>query len=258
VLLAHEVTGSGPPVVLLHAGVCDRRMWEPLLPELAHRFLIIRPDFRGFGDSPLPPEPYADAEDLATLLDHLQVSDAAVVGSSFGGRVALELAALHPDRVRELVLLCAAHRGVPPSQTALDFGEDENQLLEAGDLEGAVRLNVETWLGPEATEDVRTAFAIMQRHAFEVQLAAEAADPGPEQRLVGVDPTTIAVPTVVVEGELDMDHFRTVAQTLAEQIPGAELVSLPWAGHLPSLERPDAVITLLLDVLRNDPQVHAP
>ena len=135
----------------------------------------------------------------------------------------------------------------------MDFGEDEDQLLEAGDLEGAVRLNVETWLGPEATDEVRAAVATMQRHAFEVQLAAEAADPGPEQRLVEVDPAAIAVPTVVVEGELDMDHFRTVARTLAEEIPGAELVSLPWAGHFPSLERPDAVITLLLDVLRNDP-----
>ena len=257
-LLAHEVTGSGPPVLLLHAGVCDRRMWDPLLPELAHRFLIIRPDLRGFGDSPLPPEAYADADDAAALLDHLGIADAAVVGSSFGGRVALELATRHPDRVRELVLLCPAYRGVPPSQTASDFGEDEDQLLEAGDLEGAVRLNVETWLGPEATDEVRAAVATMQRHAFEVQLAAEDVEPGPEQRLVEVTPATIAVPTVIVEGALDMDHFRTVARTLAEEIPGAELVSLPWAGHLPSLERPDAVITLLLDVLRNDPQVHAP
>jgi pimeloyl-ACP methyl ester carboxylesterase len=258
VLLAHDVTGSGPPVLLLHAGVGDRRMWDPLLPGLAHRFLIIRPDLRGFGDSPLPPEPYADADDVAALLDHLGVADAAVVGSSFGGRIALELATRHPDRVRELVLLCPAYRGVPTSQTATDFGEDEDQLIELGDLDGAVRLNVETWLGPEATDEVRTAVAIMQRQAFEVQLAAEAVDPGPEQQLVEVAPAAIAVPTVVVEGELDMDHFRTVARTLTEEIPGAELVSLPWAGHLPSLERPDAVTTLLLDVLRNDPDVHAP
>ena len=123
-LLAHEVSGSGPPVLLLHAGVADRRMWDPLLPELSHRFMIIRPDLRGFGDSPLPPEPYADADDLATLLDHLQVGDAAVVGSSFGGRVALELTALHPDRVRELVLLCAGVPGRPaePDRTGLRRG----------------------------------------------------------------------------------------------------------------------------------------
>lgn len=257
-LLAHEVTGSGPPVLLLHSGVCDRRMWDPLLPQLAHRFTVIRPDLRGFGSSPMPPEPYADADDVANLIDHLAIADAAVVGSSFGGRVGMELVMLHPDRVRELVLLCPAYRGVPPSQDAADFGEDEDQLIEAGDLEGAVRLNVETWLGPEATDEVRATVAAMQRHAFDVQLAAEAADPQPEPRLVEVTPAAIAVPTVVVEGELDMDHFRMVARTLAEEIPGAELISLPWAGHLPSLERPDAVTTLLLDVLRNDPLVHAP
>ena len=157
-----------------------------------------------------------------------------MVGSSFGGRIALELATRHPDRVRELVLLCPAYRGVPPSQTAMDFGEDEDQLIEAGDLDGAVRLNVETWLGPEATDEVRAAVAIMQRHAFEVQLAAEASSPGPEQRLVEVAPAAIAVPTVSIEGALDMDHFRTVARTLAAEIPGAELVSLP-VGRAPSL-----------------------
>jgi pimeloyl-ACP methyl ester carboxylesterase len=62
----------------------------------------------------------------------------------------------------------------------------------------------------------------------------------------------------VVSGGQDLGHFRAIARHLAEEVPGAEHVELDWAGHLPSLERPDAVLALLLDVLRDDPAVHAP
>jgi pimeloyl-ACP methyl ester carboxylesterase len=257
-LLAYDVIGSGPPVLLLHSGVADRRMWDPVAPQLSHRFRLIRPDFRGYGESPLPPEPYTDADDAAGLLDHLGVADVAVVGSSFGGRVALELAVRHPDRVRELVLLCPAYRGEPSTPAADRFAAAEDRLLETGDIEGAVRLNVDTWLGPEATDPVRTQVAEMQRHALAVQLATGTGESGPEQMLVPVSPGQIRVPTVVVSGGHDLDAFQNTARTLAGEIPGAELVELPWAGHLPSLERPDAVVALLLDVLRNDPDVHAP
>jgi pimeloyl-ACP methyl ester carboxylesterase len=258
VLLAHDIVGTGAPVVLLHAGVADRRMWQPQLPPLGHRFRVISPDLRGFGDSPLPPEPYVDADDLADLLDHLGVVDAAVVGSSMGGRVALELATRHPDRVNSLVLLCPAFRGVPPSATVEAFDAEEDRLLESGDVAGAITLNVDTWLGPEATTEVRDQLTAMQRRAFEVQLAADRLDPAPARSEVVVDPAKVAVPTVIVSGAHDLDHFQTVAEVLAQQIGGAELVRLPWAGHLPSMERPDAVVTLLLDVLRHDPTVHAP
>ena len=121
-------------MVLLHAGVADRRMWQPQVPALGHRFRVISPDLRGFGDSPLPPEPYVDADDLAELLDHHGVIDAAVVGCSMGGRVALELATRHPDRVNSLVLLCPGFRGVPPSAASDAFDAEEDRLLEAGDV----------------------------------------------------------------------------------------------------------------------------
>jgi pimeloyl-ACP methyl ester carboxylesterase len=257
-LLSHDDEGSGPAVVLLHAGVADRRMWDAITPALAHSFRVIRPDLRGFGQTPQPPGPYADADDVDALLEELGVTDAAVVGSSFGGRVAMELATLHPARVSSLVLICAAYRGLEPTESVKAFGAEEDRLLEAGDLDGATELNVRTFLGPEGDGAARALLTLMQRHAFDVQIAADAADPGPQPRRVEVDPASIAVPTVVVSGAHDLDHFGEVARLLAAQIPGAELVELDWAGHLPALERPDAVLALLLDVLRDDPTVHAP
>ena len=257
-LLSHDDEGAGPAVVLLHAGVADRRMWDPVTPALAHSFRVIRPDLRGFGQTPQPPGPYADADDVDALLAELAVTDAAVVGSSFGGRVAMELTTLHPARVSSLVLLCPAYRGLEPTERLKAFGAEEDRLLEAGDVDGAVTLNVDTFLGPAGDGAARDLLRLMQRHAFDVQIAADTEDPGPEPRRVEVDPAGIAVPTVVVSGAHDLDHFREVAELLGEQVPGAETVELDWAGHLPALERPDAVIALLLDVLRDDPTVHAP
>jgi 3-oxoadipate enol-lactonase len=257
-LLAHDVQGSGPPVLLIHAGVADRRMWDPLVDALGHTFRVVRPDLRGFGETPLPPGPFSNAEDLDGLLAHLGIAHVAVVGSSLGGRAALELATTHPARVSSLVLLNTAYRGLEPSPAAEAVGEEEERLLEAGDVEGAVELMVRTWLGPDAGDDARELLRVMQRNAYDVQLAAEEASPAPEPRRDEVDPTTITVPTTLVSGGHDIDHFRAIADHLAGQIPGAERVHLDWAGHLPSLERPDAVLALLLDVLRDDPTVHAP
>ena len=105
------MTGSGPALLLVHSTACDSRQWEPQL-VLAEDRTVVTVDLRGFGRSPLLPEPYSDAEDVLTVLDHLGIGAAAVVGSSGGGAVALQLAANFPHRVSALVLLCAGAPGV--------------------------------------------------------------------------------------------------------------------------------------------------
>jgi pimeloyl-ACP methyl ester carboxylesterase len=249
VLLFHQEDGSGPDVVLLHSGVADGSSWEPQAEALAPHFRVIRPDLRGFGRSPLPHEPYTNAGDVLNLLDHLDVSACHVVGSSMGGQVALEMAVTRPERVASLVLLCPAFGGLDPSDVAQAFGDREAALLEAGAVDEAVELNVETWLGPEASTDVRDRVRRMQRHAFDVQLAADADPTFPWPDPVDVDPSLIRAPTLVVSGNHDMDHFHRVARHLASSIPDARLSALPWAGHLPGVERPQLVSDLLLEFL---------
>jgi pimeloyl-ACP methyl ester carboxylesterase len=243
VTLSHDVAGDGPALVLLHSSVCDRRMWDPQWPALIDAgYRVVRCDFRGYGDSPVADHPYNDAEDVAELLKAQGIAQAAVVGSSYGGRVALELAARWPDLVKALVLLCSALPGHAPSDALRSFGEREDALLEAGDIAGAVELNVETWLGPEADETVREQVRRMQRRAFEVQLAAPEGV-GPTR--AEVDLSRIKAPCLAVSGGHDVADFRRIAAQLPEQVGGARHRELPWAGHLPSLERP-AMVTHLL------------
>ncbi|MER6299473.1 alpha/beta fold hydrolase [Kitasatospora sp. NPDC001539] len=240
-IISHDVSGAGPAVVLLHSSVCDRRMWDPQWQPLVDAgYRVVRCDFRGFGDTPLADAPYSASADVLSLLDHLGIETAAFVGASYGGRIALTVAALRPAAVSVLALLCAAKPGHQPSDALLALDAEEEELLEAGDIDGAVELNVRTWLGPEADEPTRELVRRMQRHNFEVQLAATV---GPQKE--DVDLARVTAPTLAVGGAHDVPDFREIAASLPALLPNARHQELPWAGHLPNLERPAEVTELL-------------
>lgn len=246
--ISYDVAGDGPTVVLLHSTVCDRRMWDPQFPVLAEAgYRVVRADLRGYGDSPVPDRPGSDADEVVGLMDALGAEQVMLVGSSGGGRVALEIAAGRPERVTALALLCTAWWGHEDSAQLRAFGAREDALLEAGDVAGAVELNVDLWVGPAADEATRERVRTMQRRAFEVQLAATEQFPS---RATEPDPAAVTARTLLVSGAHDVPDFRQIAVALAGLIPGARHLELEWAGHLPSLERPDAVNPLLLDFLR--------
>ena len=245
--LSHELAGDGPALVLLHSSVCDRRMWDPQWSALIHAgYRVVRCDFRGFGDTPVAERPYNDAEDVLDLLDVLGIEQAALVASSYGGRVALETAARWPDRVSAMALLCAGLPGHEPTDELRAFAEREDALIEAGDIAGAVELNLDTWLGPEADEAVRDKVRLMQRHAFDTQLAAieEFA-----RTVVEADLSAIRAPCLSVSGGHDLADFRQIAARLPGLLADARHLELSWAGHLPNLERPSEVTALLIGFL---------
>jgi 3-oxoadipate enol-lactonase len=221
-------------------------MWEPQWRRFTERFRTIRCDLRGFGESPLPLEAFNHAEDVLRLLEALGIDRASIVGASFGGQVALELSATWPRRVERLILLSAGWEGVDPDPELRSFADEEDRLLDQDDVDGAVELNVRTWLGADASDASRSLVRRMQRRAFEIQLEA-GDDAAVEHR--DVDPDAVEATTLMVSGSRDFTHFRQVAATLADRIATAEHLELEWAGHLPSLERPELVTDLLTEHL---------
>lgn len=184
---------------------------------------------------------------MLALLNGLGIAQAALVGSSYGGQVALEIAARWPDRVSAMGLICSALPGHEPSAELSALGEREEALIEAGDIGGATELMVETWLGPDADDTAREMVRQMQRHAFELQLAA-AEEFEPVEAVV--DLAAIQAPCLVLSGAHDLADFRQIAARLPRLLANADHVELPWAGHLPSLERPSAVTDLLIGFLK--------
>jgi 3-oxoadipate enol-lactonase len=245
----HEVTGDGPAVVLVHAGICDSRMWEPQWASLAAAHRLVRIDLRGFGRSPLPPEPFAHARDVLAVMDAAGVERAALVGASMGGRVVLEAALAAPERVTALVLAGAGMPGHEWAQDVRDYWAAEEAAFERGDLEAAADLNVEFWVGP-ANAEVRGQVRAMQLRAFELQ-AGVAEDP--EEALVPDVADRVgelAQPALVVAGELDHPDILAIAGGLERTLANATAARIPGAAHLPSLERPaafDAVVAPFLE-----------
>lgn len=259
-VVSHELAGAGPPVLLLHAGICDSRMWDPQWEAFAGRYQAVRLDFRGFGQTPLAPGRLCHGEDAIAVMDGHGLERAALVGASFGGRVALELAVARPDRVTALVLVCPGMPDHEWSDTVEAYGAEEEAAFERGDLDTAVEANLRMWVdGPHRAPDavdpsVRTAVGEMQRCAFEHWLAlpAQAREAVDEEALVpdlGDRLGEISAPTLILLGELDVDDMHAIAERLSRLIPGARFASIAQAAHLPSLERPDELNDAVLRFL---------
>jgi 3-oxoadipate enol-lactonase len=235
-------------VLLLHAGIADRRMWAPQVAALeaaGHR--VLAPDLPGFGDRALEPPTVDYAGFAAGLLDEA----AAVVGCSLGGRVALELVGSHPGLVSKLVLVAPGLASTDWSAESQAGFAEEEAFLEQGDLAAAGEQQARMWLAADAATDVRELTVAMTVRSYEQQLPLDGhvravwPEPSAETRLTELD-----VPTLVVVGTSDRPELVALAARLADELPDARLETVEGAGHLPSLERPAELNRLLLDFLQ--------
>ncbi len=238
--LVADVDGDGPPLVLVHAGVCDARQWAPVAEALVEDFTVVRYDRRGYGRSPgTASGPVSSSRDLVALLDGLGLDEVTACGSSFGGFVVLEAAALAPERFGQLVLLAPLDPAWEDWSAEMDAYEAaEEAALEAGDVERAIELNLDTWVRRPQDRDL---VATMLRDHF-------AAGPVEETELdppLGARLDAIRGPARVLVGEHDHREFRGMADGLAARLGGGPPEEVSGAGHLLGLERPDAVVAAL-------------
>ncbi|HEX3428436.1 MAG TPA: alpha/beta hydrolase [Candidatus Limnocylindrales bacterium] len=253
--LAFDEQGSGSPIVLAHAAVADRRMWDPQMPALAASHRVIRYDCRGFGESLPPQGSWSQHTDLLDLLDELLISRAHLVGASMGAGIAVEAALARPGSVDSLVLVApggALFDDSPPELRPIWAAEVD--ALDRGDVAAAVEVNLRAWVdGPDRTPDlvdpaVRAVVGTMQREAFELpEWDQEAA---PEYELsppATARLTELACPILVVVGDADQPSIRTAAERIAEVASLARLVVWPGVAHMLTLERPDEFAALVLD-----------
>jgi len=194
--------------VLVHAGICDNRMWD------------------GFD---LPGE-LVRHQLPAALDDTVGDEPAAIVGNSYGGFVALDFAARRPELVEKLVLLDAPLMDHDFSPEFMEYVEEEERLIDTGDLDAAVELNLAFWC-PGIADRVRPMVAA----ALERE----------NEELPNPDLGGIRTPTLVAVGEHDKPDFRAISERLARELPNAELAVIEGAGHLPTMERPDETAALV-------------
>lgn len=244
---------TGLPVVFLHAGVCDHRMWEGQVEAAsAAGYRAIAYTRRGFGDAISPDEPFSHLEDLEVLLAQLGIHAAVFVGSSMGGGLAIDFALRHPGRTAGLALVGTAITGgdydLSPSDEMMSAVLDDAE--ERGDPEFQNKADAHAWLdGPRSPNGrvggaLRDLFLDMNLKALSSRprLTQERARPPAQDRV-----SEIAAPALLVAGDLDFNYILTRHEGLSETLPNAFATIIEGTAHLPNIERPDLFNPLLLE-----------
>ncbi|MGI9585294.1 MAG: alpha/beta fold hydrolase, partial [Acidimicrobiia bacterium] len=131
-----EAMGAGSPVVCLHAGVADRRVWHETTALLTDRHRVYTYDRRGFGDTEFRKEAFSHVDDLAAVIDATEADPVILIGNSLGGKIALDYSLDHGDRVAGLVLVAPAVGGAPaPGRIAASVVKLD-EAIEAADAAG--------------------------------------------------------------------------------------------------------------------------
>jgi len=248
--------GDGPPIVLLHAGVVDSRVWEPFAPLLTSEgYRAIRYDARGFGRSVTEDVEFRRVDDLLAVLDAFGAERAALVGNSQGGQIALDLAVTHPDRVAALVQLASGIGGLVVPMSPRDEAVEERyeEVDQAGDVEALTDFELALW-GAGVEQPVERLSPELR--AFLRPMFADANEGRPRGRQVPIDPPAaerldqLTMPVLFVHGGLDFSYVELFGRHLEAHVPNARLVVLPGVAHLVAVEAPEETARLVLDLIR--------
>jgi len=260
--LYYEVAGVGHPLLLIHAGVADLRMWDDQFTAFAEHFRVIRYDTRGFGRSRTEPATFSDRQDIVDLLRYLGAARAHVIGISRGGRIAVDFTLEHPEMVSALIPTAAGLSGYDHQATGAEvdlsrMAEQMDAAWEAKDWERLVDLEVRYWVdgprqpegrAPTAVREKVRAMGLNNYRTQTVEPAPRPLDPPAIGRL-----GEIVAPTLVLVGDLDEPACLVTADLMATDIPGTRKVVFPGVAHMVPMEAPEAFcreVLAFLDALR--------
>jgi 3-oxoadipate enol-lactonase len=245
--LWYDEAGSGEAVLLLHGGLGDSELWEPVVPLLAERFRTIRTDLRFFGSSTGPAVPWSWDDDTIGVLDELGIERTALVGLSLGGALALDIALAHPERLWAVVGVAPGLGGHDGAAYTEEQGVRYEAAEAAGDLEAAMAIDFEVWAPLGADERIRRLWRLTPD--------ANPLPQGVEPRAPAGAPTKerlgeLAVPTLVVTVSHDPAGFREIGPLVARGAPNARHVELD-SDHYVTLREPELVTRTLVAFLES-------
>lgn len=244
--LYYETAGQGLPLVMIHAGVADRRQWNNESAFFARNYQVVRYDMRGYGKSEPVEGEFSHLEDLAAVLNTLGLDEPVVLmGCSMGGGLAMDFALTHPSRVRALIMV-----GSGPSGLELDVPRpakfaDVEKAFEAGDLDLVAELETQIWFDGmgRTPEQVNPA---MRKLAYEMNRQALAHEvKGLGKRLPNTESPAfdrlggLNIPVLVIVGAQDTPYILAAADYMIAKLPSARKVTMEDAAHLANMDQPD-------------------
>jgi 3-oxoadipate enol-lactonase len=241
--LWYDEAGSGEVVLLLHGGLGDSGLWEPVVPFLAERYRTIRTDLRFFGRSTGPAVPWSWQDDTVGVLDELGIERAALVGLSLGGKLALDVALAHPERLWAVV-------GVAPGlggHEADPYTAEHEARYEAAEdkVKAMLEIDLEVWAPLGADDRIKHLWRATP-DANPLPDGVEAREPGgaPAKERLG----ELALPTLIVTAAHDPEGFREIGPLVAGAAPNARHVEVD-SDHYLTLREPELVASIIRDFL---------
>ena len=244
------VIGTGPPLLLLNGVMMSTESWAFQVPAFSSRYRCVLHDFRGQGRSDKPPGPYEmsmHVDDMVSLLDELEIESAHLVGTSYGGEVAMMFAIAHPSRVRSLTVIASVSE------------VDEKMLRDVRLWRDTARNAPETlydvaapaiysapFLTPEWMDLGRRRMSGMPPDWF--RALADLCDAFTRLDITR-DLHKITAPTLVIAGANDTLKPPRFSEIIAREIPNAELRIIPGAGHAVFLEKAEEMNAMVLEFL---------
>lgn len=239
----YEEKGQGLPLIMIHGGFLDCRMWDEQFEYFASKFRVVRYDVRNHGKSKSVDVEYKHYVDLKALMDHLKIEKTILMGLSMGGSIASDFAVNYPERMLSLILVGPGLTGYEIiSQEVLEYLRNYREAVEAEDLERLTEVFLQGWTdGPyrkpeEVNSKVRRKSKMMIEGTLNIynkNSIEKSVEPPTIKRL-----EEIKVPTFIVFGNLDMPDIKSICKIYRSNIPKSEMITIDGAAHLVSLEKP--------------------
>ena len=251
--LYYETAGNGPCLILAHAGIADRRMWDDQFFAFAQHYRVVRFDFWGYGESTIATDFFFLQDDLYQLLKHLAVDQAHFIGCSLGGRVVIDLALAHPETVNSLVVVGSGLSGYRfGGEAFVHYAEQIIAAREKEDDEGEIELKLQFWVDGQGRDRDQVNPQVRKRARQMLSGRPGARGEGRQMEPPAIGRLKeIHVPTLIVIGEQDEANVTIIADLLASNIPGAQKTILPNTAHLANMEEPERFNRIVLNFLKS-------
>lgn len=245
----YEMSGTGLPVVLIHGGFMDNRMWDDQVPVLSESFKVIRFDIRGYGKSSKPGKDFYPARDLQQLLSFLNIEETAVAGLSMGGYVAIDFALSYPERIRALILAEPGVAGYKWSKEVMD----EMDAVFSAEKSLGVDAAIETLMNGRVFATAKKKPAVYEK--LKVQVKDNFQAPMSLMRVNVQDAihqlANIKVPTLYIRSEHAGPDALAIETEIEKQIKNVKTATVPDSGHMINMEQPQYFNDLILEFLKS-------
>jgi pimeloyl-ACP methyl ester carboxylesterase len=254
--LYYEEMGQGHPLIMMHGGLLDRRMWDDQFEIFAKMYRVVRFDVRNHGDSKGIPDTFKHYEDLRKVLSQLNIEKAAIMGLSLGGRIAIDFAIAYPENTSAIILAAPGASGYEFKSEAFQKNNEKlEQAFAQGDIKRGIEYFQQAWTdGPhrdpsQVDQSVREKvknMALNTLQDWESRSIMNELEPPAIGRL-----DEIQAPTLAVVGDLDMPGILAIVDLVIANVSGAKKVIIPGAAHMVNMEKPEEFNRIVLDFLEN-------